>query len=181
MNRNPASTLAALCVFALAASGCSIPFRSGGPKVVTARPTEGVAFADTIPAEPDTTAAEPDSTQQPRALGLPASPKPKKQVEEKKPEPPQQAVLTPPPPVESVMSPEDRKKALDNTVADTSAAGQAIRKCAGRALQPDQETVVDSVRSFLAQTRTALQSGELWRAESLARKARQLAASLNCP
>jgi hypothetical protein len=79
------------------------------------------------------------------------------------------------------MSPEDRKKSLDNTVADTTAAGQALRKCGGRQLQPDQETVVDSVRSFLAQTRTALQSGELWRAESLARKARQLASSLNCP
>ena len=182
MNRNTVVTLAVAGALAVAVSGCSVPFLRKGPKPVTAHATEGVAFADTIPAVPDTTAAEADTTQSPHPLGLPASPRPKKQVkEEKKTEPQQTAVLTPPPPVESVMSPEDRKKALDNTVADTTAAGQAIRKCAGRQLQPDQETVVDSVRSFLAQTRTALQSGELWRAESLARKARQLASSLNCP
>jgi hypothetical protein len=181
VNRISTATLVATCGLALATCGCALPFLNGKPKPVTARPTEGAAFADTIPAAPDTTAAESDTTQSQHALGQPAPPKNKKPVkEEKKPEP-QTAVLTPPPPVESVMSPEDRKKALDNTVADTTAAGQAIRKCSGRALQPDQETVVDSVRSFLAQTRTALQSGELWRAESLARKARQLASSLNCP
>jgi hypothetical protein len=182
VNRNTAATLLAACILGLLVSGCSIPFRRQGPKLVTAKPTEGAAFADTIPAPPDTTtAAEPDSLAEPRALGLPASPKPKKSTNvEKKPDPAPVA-LTPPPPVESVMSPEDRRKAMESTVADTTAAGQAIRKCGGRQLQPDQETVVDSVRSFLAQTRTALQSGELWRAESLARKARQLASSLNCP
>lgn len=180
MNRKTAAILLAAFTLGLLVSGCSIPFRRG-PKPVTARETEGAAFADTIPAPPDTTAAEPDSTAEPRALGLPASPKPKKSTSvEKKPDPAPVA-LTPPPPVESVMSPEDRRKAMESTVADTTAAGQAIRKCGGRPLQPDQETVVDSVRSFLAQTRTALQSGELWRAESLARKARQLASSLNCP
>jgi len=181
VNRSTAAILLAACALGLLVGGCSIPFRRHGPKLVTAKPTEGAAFADTIPAPPDTTAAEPDSTAEPRALGLPASPKPKKSTSvEKKPDPAPVA-LTPPPPVESVMSPEDRRKAMESTVADTTAAGQAIRKCAGRQLQPDQETVVDSVRSFLAQTRTALQSGELWRAESLARKARQLASSLNCP
>lgn len=183
MNRISTAALVAFCGLALSVCGCAIPFLNGKPKPVTAHPTEGAAFADTIPAAPDTTAAEPDTAVSPHALGQPAPPKNKKPAkEEKKPDPAQQQVtLTPPPPVESVMSPEDRKKSLDNTVADTTAAGQAIRKCGGRQLQPDQETVVDSVRSFLAQTRTALQSGELWRAESLARKARQLASSLNCP
>jgi len=56
-----------------------------------------------------------------------------------------------------------------------------LKKCAGRQLLPDQESVYDTVRSLLTQTRGALQTGELWRAESLARKARQLASSLNCP
>jgi len=182
MNRNTTVNLVAACALAALACGCAVPFRNNSPKVVTAHPTEGVAYADTVSAA-DTTAttAEADSLQSQHPLGLPANTKPKKVVKEEKKEDPQPVALTPPPPVESVMSPEDRKKSLDNTVADTTAAGLALRKCGGRQLQPDQETVVDSVRSFLAQTRTALQSGELWRAESLARKARQLASSLNCP
>jgi hypothetical protein len=83
-------------------------------------------------------------------------------------------------PVEA-MSVEERQHSLSRTVADTTSAGQAVRHCGGRAMQPDQEATADAVRSLLAQTRAALGSGELWRAESLARKARQLASSLDCP
>jgi hypothetical protein len=82
-------------------------------------------------------------------------------------------------PVEA-MSPEERQRSMSRTVADTTSAGSAVRHCNGRALQPDQEATADAVRSLLAQTRAALGSGELWRAESLARKARQLASSLDC-
>jgi len=87
----------------------------------------------------------------------------------------------PPPPVESVMSPDERRQTLARIVADTTAAGGSVRRCAGRALLPDQESVFDTARSLLGQARAALERDELWRAESLARKARQLAASLNCP
>jgi hypothetical protein len=83
-------------------------------------------------------------------------------------------------PVEA-MSPEERQRSMSRTVADTTAAGSAVRHCTGRTLQPDQDATADAVRSLLAQTRAALGSGELWRAESLARKARQLASSLDCP
>lgn len=83
-------------------------------------------------------------------------------------------------PVEA-MSPEERQRSMARTVADTTSASTAVRHCTGRALQPDQEATADAVRSLLAQTRAALGSGELWRAESLARKARQLASSLDCP
>ena len=85
------------------------------------------------------------------------------------------------PPVESVVSPDERRQTLARIVADTTAAGGAVRRCAGRKLLPDQESVFDTARSLLGQARTALEQDELWRAESLARKARQLAASLNCP
>ncbi len=88
---------------------------------------------------------------------------------------------TPPPPVESVVSPEERRLTLARIVADTTAAGGSVRRCAGRKLLPDQESVFDTARSLLGQARAALERDELWRAESLARKARQLAASLNCP
>ena len=87
----------------------------------------------------------------------------------------------PPPPVESVITPDERRQTLARIVADTTAAGTSVRRCAGRTLLPDQESVFDTARSLLGQARTALERDELWRAESLARKARQLAASLNCP
>ena len=78
------------------------------------------------------------------------------------------------------MSPEERKASLGRIVTDTTAASGAVRKCTGRQLLPDQESVLDTTKSLLAQTRAALAREELWRAESLARKARQLAMSLDC-
>jgi hypothetical protein len=95
--------------------------------------------------------------------------------------PPEPAPETPPPPVESVMSPDERRQTIARIVADTTAAGAAVRKCSGRKLLPDQESVFDTARNLLGQVRGALDRDELWRAESLARKARQLASSLNCP
>ena len=38
----------------------------------------------------------------------------------------------------------------------------------------------ETTRGYLIQTRAALKRDELWQAESLARKARQLALSLEC-
>lgn len=87
----------------------------------------------------------------------------------------------PPMPVGTVMTPEERQATQQRIVADTTAAGAAVRKCGKRQLLPDQESVMETTLSLLTQTRAALGRGELWRAESLARKARQLAASLNCP
>jgi hypothetical protein len=87
----------------------------------------------------------------------------------------------PPVPVESVMTDAERKASLARIDADTTAAGAAARKCGGRKLLPDQESVLETTLSLLEQTRAALAGNELWRAESLARKARQLAASLDCP
>jgi len=79
------------------------------------------------------------------------------------------------------MTPDERRLALERIVADTTAAGSAVRRCANRKLLPDQESVFDTTRSLLDQARAALVRDEVWRAESLARKARQLAASLSCP
>jgi hypothetical protein len=95
--------------------------------------------------------------------------------------PPEPAPETPPPSVESVMSPDERRQTIARIVADTTAAGAAVRKCSGRKLLPDQESVFDTARNLLGQVRGALDRDELWRAESLARKARQLASSLSCP
>jgi hypothetical protein len=107
----------------------------------------------------------------------PANPPP---ADPEKPPAPQPAVTAPAPPVEAAMSPEERQASLARIVADTTAAGAAVRKCAGRELLPDQESVFETTRSLLSQTRSAVQREELWRAESLARKARQLALSLDC-
>lgn len=126
----------------------------------------------TPPPPPPEVAAPADST---RPNGTaPASPAPG-HVAPAAPDP------EPPPPVASVISPDERRQTLARIVADTTAAGSSVRKCAGRKLLPDQESVFDTARSLLGQARAALERDELWRAESLARKARQLAASLNCP
>lgn len=98
-----------------------------------------------------------------------------------KPAPATTPTTQPPAPVESVMTPDERRLALERIVADTTAAGNAVRRCAHRKLLPDQESVYDTTRSLLDQARAALVRDEVWRAESLARKARQLAASLSCP
>jgi hypothetical protein len=87
----------------------------------------------------------------------------------------------PTPPVESVMSPDAAKQTRARIVADTTEASAAVRRCSGRQLLPDQESIYDTTRNYLDQVRAALRRNELWRAESLARKARQLASSLDCP
>ena len=94
---------------------------------------------------------------------------------------PPPAPTTPSATVESVMTPDERRQALERIVADTTAAGSAVRRCASRKLLPDQESVFETTRSMLEQARAALARDEVWRAESLARKARQLATSLSCP
>jgi hypothetical protein len=64
---------------------------------------------------------------------------------------------------------------------DTAAAGARLRRCADRRLLPDQQNTRDAAAALLAQTRVALLAGDLVRARSLAREARQLSAALNCP
>ena len=169
-------TLLVVALAALALTGCASRFaRRGPPGVpVESRPTPP-------PPPPETTAvldtartngnAHPNSTGASGGAGAPAP----------SPSAPPAAPETPPPPVASVVTPEERRQTLARIVADTTAAGTAVRKCGGRKLLPDQESVFDTARSLLGQTREALVKDELWRAESLARKARQLAASLSCP
>jgi hypothetical protein len=109
---------------------------------------------------------------------------------ESRPTPPQPATADtmshvptdrPAPPVESVMSPDAAKQTLARIAADTTEASAAVRRCSGRQLLPDQESIFDTTKNYLEQVRAALRRNELWRAESLARKARQLAGSLDCP
>ncbi len=82
---------------------------------------------------------------------------------------------------DSTVSSDERQKMMSRITADTTAAGAVIRRCASRRMLPDQEATFDSARDLLSRTRLALEAGEVWRAESLARRARQLAAALRCP
>ena len=109
---------------------------------------------------------------------------------ESRPTPPQPAMTAAapdsatPPPVEKpapTVSEGTRKSLLRHVTADTTAVGEAVRQCAGRHLLPDQEGVVDATLELLEETRAALAHDDLVRAGSLARRARQLATSLNCP
>jgi hypothetical protein len=169
--------LAPLALFTLALSGCSVlPSRHRHPAAPEPPPVAVVEADTTAVVPPDTTESKPAPK---RPLGLPAN-RPKNAAHAPALA---ESVTTLPQPVTPVetMSPDERQRSLGRTVADTTSAGQALRKCGARALQPDQDATADAVRNLLAQTRAALASGELWRAESLARKARQLASSLNCP
>lgn len=178
MRMRPVAALLLLAGISPALSGCMrIPFLHRHVPVprVAAADTAAVAVRDVTD---DSTTVLPDTVDARRPLGLPAKPRPRPA---RRPVAADTAESVPVSPVEGVMTAEDRQKATARVVADTTAAGQAMRKCAGKTLLPDQESVFDTVRSLLAQTGAALASGELWRAESLARKARQLAASLSCP
>jgi len=145
---------------------------ASGPAAVTAPGTS--APAPETPADTTHAAPAPAAGQTGTGTTPPATPPPSATPAEPAPE-------TPPPPVESVMSPDERRQTITRIVADTTAAGAAVRKCSGRKLLPDQESVFDTARNLLGQVRGALDRDELWRAESLARKARQLASSLSCP
>jgi hypothetical protein len=87
----------------------------------------------------------------------------------------------PPATVQDATPETDRKAVMRRIVADTTEASAAVSRCAKRKLLPDQESSFDSARGLLIQTRAALDRDELWRAESLARKARQVASALYCP
>jgi len=65
-------------------------------------------------------------------------------------------------------------------VADTTAARKALDRCAGKKLLAEQESTAESTEQLLASTRRALAAGDLSRAESLARQAKQLASSIGC-
>lgn len=133
-----------------------------------------------VPIEKRPTPVQPDTTLAVETKPVPA-PSPPPTEPEKQPAPaPQPTPPAPPPPVETAMSPEERKASLQRIVADTTAASGAVSKCAGKDLLPDQQSVYETTRSLLGQTRVAITREELWRAESLARKARQLALSLDC-
>jgi hypothetical protein len=77
-------------------------------------------------------------------------------------------------------APDERETQLARVVADTTAARDLLGKCAGRKLLPDQEGVHDATGKALRDARAALLTGDLVRAQSLARQARSLASSLGC-
>src|SRR5262249_17274880 len=161
-----ACRLAALVVLVGTASCASVIHRH--------RPAPATAG---VPIEKRPTPVQPDTTLAVETKPVPAPAPPA--GTDKQPAPAPQATA-PTPPVETAMSPEERKASLQRIVADTTAASGAASKCAGKDLLPDQQSVYETTRSLLAQTRVAIVREELWRAESLARKARQLALSLEC-
>lgn len=158
--------LLAALLAAIALAGCASRMPATAPAQVPPAPDPATEPVVATPVPADTTRRPPPPpVQTPPANRVPAG----------------EPAEPPPPPVEGVMSPGERRQTLERIMADTTAAGASVRRCAGRKLLPDQESVFETARSMLDQTRAALVREELWRAESLARKARQLAASLNCP
>jgi hypothetical protein len=61
---------------------------------------------------------------------------------------------------------------------DLKVAEQNLQRANGRALNPNQQDMLEKVRSFLAQSRDASKDGDWVRAQSLSQKARLLSAEL---
>jgi len=160
--------LVSLILLQLSATGCASLFHRHPVQPATAG----------VPIEKRPTPVQPDTTLAVETKPVPAPSDPAPATD--KAPAPQPTPPPPPPPVETAMSPEERKASLQRIVADTTAASGAASKCAGKDLLPDQQSVYETTRSLLSQTRVAIAREELWRAESLARKARQLALSLEC-
>jgi hypothetical protein len=81
---------------------------------------------------------------------------------------------------EPARPPDDLDALRTRVVADTTWAGQRVRRCMAQELLPDQEGIVEAALGNLREARKALEAGDLKRAESNARTARQLASSLRC-
>ena len=164
---NRALVLFACVALAVGMTGCAASAKRGPRGVpIDARPTPPQPEAET-PATGEN-GTKPPATSPPPASSTPRT------------NPPAPAA-GPSVKVAQALTPEQRRTTLANVVTDTTEAGAAARRCAGQKLLPDQENVLDATLTYLADTREALRKDELSRAGSLARKARQLASSLNCP
>ena len=104
------------------------------------------------------------------------------------PRPPQPVVLppaaadtVPPVPPPRTMTPSGEGSMRSIVVRDTAVVSKALKRCAGRTLLPEMESTYDATAKLMAQTREALLRGDVARARSLARNARQLVTSLDCP
>lgn len=97
------------------------------------------------------------------------------------PQPPASADTVPPVPPPRPMTPSGEESMRGIVVRDTAAVSKALMRCAGKTLLPEMESTFIATQKLLAQTREALQRGDVARARSLARNARQLVTSLDCP
>jgi len=86
-----------------------------------------------------------------------------------------------PVPVPHSATPSGEESLRELAVRDTLTASKALARCAGKNLTPEQESTFDATMNLLSATREALVRGDVTRARSLARNARQLVTSLDCP
>ena len=94
---------------------------------------------------------------------------------------PAAADTVPPVPPPRQMTPSGEGSMRTIVLRDTAAVSKALKHCAGKTLLPEMESTYDATAKLLAQTREALLRGDVARARSLARNARQLVTSLDCP
>lgn len=107
---------------------------------------------------------------------------------DQRPRPPQPPAAPPatadtlaPVPPPRPMTPSGEVSMRGIVVRDTAAVSKALKRCGGKNLLPEQESTFIATQKLLDQTREALARGDVARARSLARNARQLVSSLDCP
>jgi hypothetical protein len=107
---------------------------------------------------------------------------------EERPRPPQPPAQPTPAPPESIpvppprqMTPSGEENVRALAVRDTAIVSKALKRCAGKTMLPEMESTYGATAKLLDQARDALLRGDVTRARSLARNARQLVTSLDCP
>ena len=155
---------------------CGMPARQPARQRVRATLPRGLFAAGVLLLVLGTGCARMTATRR-EPVGVPVESRPTPpQPPENAPAPDSLVPPTPPPDTTT----HARAVVQSRLAADTTAAVAAARRCEGRRLFPEQESTYDSVLELLNQTRAALARGDMTRAESFARQARQLATSLNC-
>jgi hypothetical protein len=166
-----------LCATLVAVPGCRKKHIQVGP-LGAPRVPANTPMVEEIPPPEVTSAPEeapslvippPPATPRPPRRSTPAAPEPAAEPLEAKPAPPRMAPR---------LSPAQQVQLQERTWQAISAAEKNLQAVSGRRLSPTQQDIEGKVRTFLAQAREALNTGDWVRALNLAEKAQLLSVEL---
>lgn len=166
-----------LCATLVATSGCRRKRVQVAPLAPPRVPANTVAAQDMPPPEvrsvpeetPTILIPPPPATPRPPRRSTPATPEPELEPVEPKPTPPRMAPR---------LSPAQQVQLQERTWQAISLAEKNLQAVVGRRLSPAQQDIEGKVRTFLAQAREAINSGDWVRALNLAEKAQLLSVEL---
>ncbi len=168
-------TFVLLCATLLAFTGCRKNRIPVGPLSPPRIPANALAVEEmpppevnSVPKETPTLVIPPPATPRPPRRSTP-TPEPEPEPVESKPTPPRMAPR---------LSPAQQVQLQQRTWQAISTAEKNLQVVVGRRLSPAQQDIEGKVRTFLAQAREAINSGDWVRALNLAEKAQLLSVEL---